>query len=87
MAREGRAANYELLRIVAMVMVVVMHFLARSEQMLALDEPFSSVRLAGSALEAFCLVAVNVYVLISGYFGSAWERRRDSLARYGFTRW
>lgn len=69
MAREGRAANYELLRIVAMVMVVVMHFLARSEQMLALDEPFSSVRLAGSALEAFCLVAVNVYVLISGYFG------------------
>ena len=53
MARERRAANYELLRIVAMVMVVVMHFLARSEQMLALDEPFGSVRLRAARWRVF----------------------------------
>ena len=69
MAREGRAANYELLRILAMAMVVVMHFLSRSGYLIALDEPIEGVRIAGSILEAFCLVAVNVYVLIAGYFG------------------
>ena len=69
MARKGRAANYELLRIFAMVMVVVMHFLSHSGSLIALDVPVNGVRIAGSLLEAFCLVAVNVYVLISGYFG------------------
>lgn len=69
MARKGRAANYELLRVLAMVMVVTMHFLASSDSMLVLDEPLSPVRLMGSGVEAFCLVAVNVYILIAGYFG------------------
>ena len=69
MAGKGREANYELLRVLAMVMVVAMHFLERSDSLLALDEPFNGVRLTGSLLEAFCLVAVNVYVLIAGYFG------------------
>ncbi len=69
MAGKGREANYELLRVLAMVMVVAMHFLERSDSLLALDEPFGGVRLTGSLLEAFCLVAVNVYVLIAGYFG------------------
>lgn len=69
MAREKRAANYELLRILAMVMVVIMHFLSHSGYLLALDEPLDGVRLTGSLLEAFSLVAVNVYVLLAGYFG------------------
>lgn len=69
MAGKGREANYELLRVLAMVMVVAMHFLERSDSLLALDEPFGGVRLTGSLLEAFCLVSVNVYVLIAGYFG------------------
>lgn len=69
MEERERMPNYELLRILAMVMVVVMHFLSRSDNLLALDAPLSGVRLAGSFLEAFSLVAVNTYVLISGYFG------------------
>jgi surface polysaccharide O-acyltransferase-like enzyme len=64
-----RMANYELLRVLAMIMVVVMHFLAQSDSLLEIDVPVSGVRVLGSLLEAFCLVAVNVYVLISGYFG------------------
>lgn len=69
MAEKKRMANYELLRILAMLMVVVMHFLSRSDSLLAIDMPVTGVRVLGSLLEAFCLVAVNTYVFISGYFG------------------
>lgn len=69
MADNKRMANVELLRIIAMVMVIVMHFLARSDNLLALDMPIDSVRIIGTLLESFCVVAVNAYVLISGYFG------------------
>ena len=69
MAENKRMANYELLRVVAMVMVVILHFLSHSDSLLALDAPISGVRILGTLLESFCLVAVNVYVFISGYFG------------------
>lgn len=68
-AEHKRMANYELLRVLAMIMVVVMHFLAHSNSLLEIDAPAGGVRILGSLLESFCLVAVNVYVLISGYFG------------------
>ncbi len=68
MAERKRKANYELLRIVAMVMVVILHFLSRSDNLIALDLPLDGVRVLGTLLEAFCLVAVNTYVLLSGYF-------------------
>ncbi|MDE7287773.1 MAG: acyltransferase [Lachnospiraceae bacterium] len=69
MAAGRRMANYELLRILAMVMVVVMHFLAHGDYLPALDAPLDGIRMIGGLLEAFCLVAVNTYVFISGYFG------------------
>lgn len=69
MEEKKRMANYELLRVLAMVMVVVMHFLDHSGRLLALDQPIRGERLLGSVLESFCLVAVNTYVLLSGYFG------------------
>ncbi len=68
MAERKRMANYELLRIVAMVMVVILHFLSRSDNLIALDMPLDSVRVLGTLLESFCLVAVNTYLFISGYF-------------------
>lgn len=69
MAEKKRFTNYELLRVMAMVMVVVLHFLSHSDSLLALDASLSGVRIWGTLLESFCLVAVNVYILISGYFG------------------
>lgn len=68
-AGSKRMANYELLRILAMVMVVVMHFLAHGDNLPALDMPLDGVRIVGALFESFCLVAVNTYVFISGYFG------------------
>lgn len=64
-----RRANFELLRVLAMVMVVVMHFLTWSDNLPVMDKNLDEIRIVGALLEAFCLVAVNVYVFISGYFG------------------
>lgn len=71
MAQERkRQLNYELLRIIAMLMIVCLHYLSKGG---LLGNPTrADMTASGYAawfVEAFCLVAVNVYVLISGYFG------------------
>ena len=70
MEAKKRMANFELLRLLAMVMVVVMHFLSHSDSLIMLDQPLSKVRVLGSLLEAFSLAAVNTYLLLSGYLGT-----------------
>lgn len=69
MVEKKRMANYELLRMLAMVMVVLLHFLSHSDSLLEPELSLTAQRFTGSLLEAFCLVAVNVYLFISGYFG------------------
>lgn len=65
----GRMANLELLRCIAMMMVVVLHFLGKGNLLPPLDEPnMEPVGYAAWLLESFCIVAVNVYMMISGYF-------------------
>ena len=63
-----RQANYELLRIIAMCMVVTLHYLNHTGMLLTPDSEGGSSRFLGMLVESFCIVAVNVYVLISGYF-------------------
>lgn len=69
-AKKERQLNYELLRIVAMIMIVCLHYLSKGG---LLGNParadMTATGYAAWLVEAFCLVAVNVYVLISGYFG------------------
>lgn len=78
MGKAKRQANFELLRICAMFMVVVLHWLSNSRSLPENGRPLDQIGTAAVFLEAFCLVAVNVYVLISGYFLSeapfAWRR-------------
>lgn len=73
-----RQANFELLRIVAMYMVVIMHYLNQTVGSMFFDGGLSGLRPAAIVLDALCIVAVNVYVLLSGYFLSAaafsWRR-------------
>ena len=73
--KRQRETNFELLRIIAMLMVVILHYLNYSDNVLQLDEAASAVRVTGSALQFLCIVAVNVWVLISGYFLSDAEYR------------
>lgn len=65
----GRKKNLEELRCLAMMMVVVLHFLGKGNLLGDVSMPgMSAVGIAAWVLEAFCIVAVNVYMLISGYF-------------------
>lgn len=66
--RGERQANYELLRIIAMLMVVTLHYLSHTGMLLTAGGEGGSSRVFGMLAESFCIVAVNVYVLISGYF-------------------
>ena len=61
-----RQSNFELLRIVAMVMIVTLHYLGKGK--LLETEAGSLTYYFAYALETMCLVSVNIYVLISGYF-------------------
>ncbi len=64
-----RMANLELLRCVAMLMVVALHYLGKGHLLPELtDSRLGSMGMAAWLMESFCIVAVNVYMLISGYF-------------------
>lgn len=69
-AGSSRMANLELLRCVAMMMVVVLHFLGKGDILgeLTVAQPLGSVKTTAWLLESFCIIAVNLYMLISGYF-------------------
>lgn len=66
---KARMANLELLRCIAMMMVVVLHYLSKGNLLGDLTAGnLTSVGLVAWILEVFSIVAVNVYMLISGYF-------------------
>lgn len=78
MEKKSRQANYEGLRILAMFMVISMHYLQKGGLLLPLSESFSPSNLAAWLVEAFCIGAANVYVLIGGYFltEAVWSLRK-----------
>lgn len=63
-----RMANIEVLRLLAMMMVVSLHYLAKGELLEKLTDPLSAKGHLAWILESFSIAAVDVYVLISGYF-------------------
>lgn len=76
--RAKRQANFELLRIVAMLMIIVLHYLNKGGLLVDYTSDRTGVNYAAHLAEAFCIVAVNCYVLLSGYFlvESAWKPER-----------
>lgn len=64
-----RMVNLEVLRCIAMMMVVALHYLGKGGLLPGLaGESMSAAGIAAWILEAFCIVAVNIYMMISGYF-------------------
>ncbi len=63
-----RERNYEILRILAMLMIVCLHYLSKGGALAAPTGKLAATGYTAWFIEAFCVVAVNVYVLISGYF-------------------
>ncbi len=67
--KNSRMANLELLRCIAMMMVVILHFLGKGNLLPSLEQPdMDFTGYMAWLLESFCIVAVNTYMLISGYF-------------------
>lgn len=66
--KKNRIVSIELLRILSMMMVVMLHYLSKGELLTPLTEEFGPRAYIAWLLEAFSIVAVNVYMLISGYF-------------------
>ena len=65
-----RDANFELLRIIAMFMIITLHYNLHSNALLELGVPATKVQLFATLLESFAITGLNVYVLLSGYFMS-----------------
>ena len=58
----------ELLRIIAMLMIITLHYLDKGNVLQEFSGMSTWQHCIAWILEAFCYVSVNIYVLISGYF-------------------
>ena len=63
--RDGR---FEILRILAMFMIITMHYLGNGFLLNPLSTDKTPANIAFWAVEALCFASVNVYVMISGYY-------------------
>jgi hypothetical protein len=68
MSESKRQTNFELLRIVAMLLVVTMSFVWNAGLSLKLTDMVNAYNLFGTALEALCVGAANAFVILTGYF-------------------
>ena len=66
--KSRRLANVELLRVVAMLMVVMLHYLGKGNLLPVKNLNMDMTGYVAWILESLSIVAVNAYVLISGYF-------------------
>ena len=71
-----RQANFELLRIVAMMMIIVLHYLNKGDLLAAYTTDRSAVNYAAHLTEAFCIVAGEWCVVVGGGFfgGGGWGK-------------
>ncbi len=83
--RGKRDASFELLRSVAMCMIIVVHYLSKGNVLVSLPttaaDGMNSAAIGAWIVEAICLPAVNVYIMISGYFGAKSSFKVSRLAR------
>ncbi len=63
-----RKSNIELLRILAMLMIITLHYLDKGDVLVEFSGMSTWNHYLAWLVEGFCYVAVNLYVLISGYF-------------------
>ena len=63
-----RNANMELLRLLLMFMIIMLHALGKSNLLINIGEKLSLNGAISWGLEALSLCAVNVFILLSGYY-------------------
>lgn len=68
LSENKRQLNFEILRIIAMCMIITMHYIVKGIDTPKLSVDMSLSNMIWWLLYAFSVGAVNIYVLISGYF-------------------
>lgn len=63
-----RQTNFDLLRIISMLMVVSLHYLSKGGALTSFVDPFNGNSYLAYFLETLSAPAVNLFVLLSGYF-------------------
>lgn len=66
--KKTRQANIELLRILAMLMIIALHYLDKGGILVPFEHGMTGMQILHRLLQILCIGAVNLYVLISGYF-------------------
>lgn len=67
--KKTRQTNIEVLRILAMFMIIALHYLGKGNTLLPYqNEGFNQNGFLSWTLESLSFVSVNIYILISGYF-------------------
>ena len=82
-----RQLNFEILRIIAMCMIITMHYLTKGLNVPKLSEDLSLFNMLWWLIYAFSVGAVNIYVLISGYFLADSRWRIDKVFSLYLTVW
>lgn len=77
---QQRNASFDLLKIISMFMVVVLHAFGNGKA-LAMSTTGSLNWLLGNIINGFCIVAVNCFALISGYYLCTAPFKLKKLAR------
>ena len=77
MQQKSRLSNFELCRIIAMFLIVLHHFLIKGAATCGYTKPYflQEDGLFGLCLNGFTIVGVNVFILISGWFGIKGSRK------------
>ena len=84
--KKQRELNFELLRIVSMIMIVTLHYWGKSGFLDSADYKTSGFYFAW-IIRSFSFCAVNCYVLITGYFMSQTEFKISRLIKTWLTVW
>ncbi len=63
-----RNPSFELLRVIAMFMILMLHYNGATGALLQLGLPATGVGIFANVIEAFAISGINTYVLISGFF-------------------
>ena len=68
LAKKTRAANLDLLRIVSMLLIVLLHSVDHSGVLENTENCGIGMQFYVRFIHALCMVCVNIYVMLSGYF-------------------
>lgn len=73
-----RQANFELLRIVAILMIIAVHYLVKGDVASYCGGRWTPLYYVVQLLKALCIPSLNCYVLLSGYFmvDATWRPQR-----------